>query len=147
MTVIRRPFASASREFNKSRERSRKHLEAFLGYIRTPEITYLVELDPYFKHSISCFASVVKAAISYMTIKCESVQECLFVVDFWRQHSEAYSYHPKYRLTRNCYDSLLHRLSKFGLAGEMKRLYTDMLELRVSPGVHTYNHMISIITL
>uniref|UniRef100_A0A1J3GJM1 Pentatricopeptide repeat-containing protein n=1 Tax=Noccaea caerulescens TaxID=107243 RepID=A0A1J3GJM1_NOCCA len=150
MTVIRRPFTSASREFKKSRN----HLESFLRYIRTPEITYFVELDPDFRHSISCYASVLKAlrthgttfqldkAITNMTFECKSVQECLFVVDFWRQHSEAYSYQPKYRLTRKCYDSLLYQLADFGLAGEMKCLYTEMLELRVSPGANTYNRII-----
>ncbi|CAA7034911.1 unnamed protein product [Microthlaspi erraticum] len=154
MAVIRRPFTSASRELEKSRRRSRKKLESFLKYIRIPKFTYLRELDQDFRDSIYCYASVVKdlttrgitfklrKAIDNMTYKCKSVQDSLFVVDFWRQYREAYSHQIQYRLTRKCYETLLYQLADFGLAGEMKCLYTQMLELRVSPRDHTYSIMI-----
>ncbi|CAH8276014.1 unnamed protein product [Arabidopsis lyrata] len=142
---------SKNRSVVKERWQGNFYLEYFLSYITTSDVSFL-ELDPNFEHSISCYASVLNAltkhgipfhlhkAVTSMAGKCGSVQESLFVVDFWKQLSERYSYQLKYRLTSKCYNSLFKILARFGLIGEMKWLYTDMF---VSPGVYTYNIMIN----
>lgn len=127
------------------------HLEYFLSYITSYDVSFL-DLDPKFKHTISCYASVLSAltkhgisfhmhkAVTSMTQKCESVQDSMFVVDFWKQLSKRYSYQLRYRLTSKSYTALFKLLARFGLISEMKCLYTDML---VSPGFYQYNILIN----
>ncbi|CAA7034915.1 unnamed protein product [Microthlaspi erraticum] len=156
MRVIRRPFSSsAAGEFDfeilpvidlEDYWRRRRHLNDFISYITSSESPLDAELDGDFGHSVSFYASVLKdlttqevpfhlnKALTCMMYRCGSVQDCLFLVDFWKGYRN--------RLTRKSYNSLLLRLSTHGLVGEMKCLYTDMLERRVSPRDYTYNLLI-----
>ncbi|XP_020875673.1 pentatricopeptide repeat-containing protein At5g65560-like [Arabidopsis lyrata subsp. lyrata] len=153
---------SKNRSVVKERWQGNFYLEYFLSYITTSDVSFL-ELDPNFEHSISCYASVLNAltkhgipfhlhkAVTSMAGKCGSVQESLFVVDFWKQLSERIDeavslfarmkdddgLHP----TTYTYNALIKGFCKKNVHRAMRLLH-EMRELNLVPNLVTYNLLV-----
>ncbi|PKI61448.1 hypothetical protein CRG98_018131 [Punica granatum] len=108
---------------------------------------------PGFKHNVQSHSSLlailipnnflgVAEKVRLSMIKCcDSVDDARFLLDFVLSMNRDSGL--KFKLTVRCYNTLLMSLSRFLMIDEMKKVYIEMLDEKVSPNIYTFNTMIN----